>query len=244
MDIGGIALFPPGFRKNQRHPLVVNPHGGPHTTSTVAGVANNLVNQAMASRGWTVFSPNYRGSTNQGRDFHLVRRGNANYDREAVADVMSGVEALNEQCGCVDASRKAILGASYGGKIAAWATALHPTEWAASVVGNAGLDDIDMYARSDRGEGFSTKYGGPPWRTEFSDAYRRASPISAGEAIQAPTLVISTLKDQRVPVIQSFKFWKALEDNGAEVEFIAYDMSGHGPSDSPNSMGAGAQSSG
>ena len=115
-------------------------------------------------------------------------------------------------------------------------TASHPTEWAASVVGNAGLDDIDMYARSDRGEGFSTKYGGSPWRAEFSGAYLWASPIFAAEKVQTPTLIISTLRDQRVPVIQSFKFWKALEDNGAEVEFIAYDMSGHGPSDLPNSM--------
>ena len=76
----------------------------------------------------------------------------------------------------------------------------------------------------------------PPWKPERGDAYRRASPIFAAEAIQAPTLVISTLRDQRVPVIQSFKLRKALEDNGAEVEFIAYDMSGHGPSDLPNSM--------
>ena len=236
MDISGIALFPPGFQEGVRYPLVVSPHGGPHTTSTVVGVANNLVNQTMASRGWIVLSPNYRGSTNQGRDFHLVRRGNANYNREVVADVMSGIGALNEQCGCVDTSRKAILGTSYGGMVAAWATALHPTEWVASVVGNASLDDTDSYVRSDQGAGVPTKYGGSPWSTEFSDAYRMASPIYAAEKIQAPTLIVSTLRDPRVPVIQSFKFWKALEDNGVEVEFIAYDMSGHGPSDLPNAM--------
>ena len=236
MDISGIALFPPGFQKNVRYPLVVSPHGGPHTTSTVAGVANNLVNQTMSSKGWIVLCPNFRGSTNQGRDFHMVRAGNANYDKEVVADVMSGIDALEKQCECVDTRRKAILGTSYGGTVAAWATALHPREWVASVVGNAGLDDVDMYARSDRGAGFSTKYGGPPWKAELSDAYRSASPIYAAEAIQTPTLVVSTLRDPRVPVIQSFKYWKALEDSGTEVEFIAYDMSGHGPPDLPNSM--------
>ena len=42
---------------------------------------------------------------------------------------------------------------------------------------------------------------------------------------------------QALPAVNpKFKFWKALENNGAEVEFTAYDMSWHGPSDLINSM--------
>ena len=72
-----------------------------------------------------------------------------------------------------------------------------------------------------------------PPRLIYFDVRGRAEPIKPEQSV---TLVISTLTDQRPPVIQSFKLWKALEDNGAEVEFIAYDMSCHGPSDSPNSI--------
>ncbi len=236
VQIVGIRLFPPDFQKNKRYPLVVIPHGGPHTSSTVASVANNLVNQTMAHKGWIVLSPNFRGSTNQGREFHLFRARNPSYDRDVIKDVMAGITALNEKCECIDMDRKAILGTSYGGKVAAWATALHPTAWVSSVVGSAVLDDFDMYARSDRGMEFPKIFGGYPWRYEFSDEFLRASPIYSAEQITTPTLILSTLRDSRVPVTQSFKFWRALEDNGVEVEFIAYEMSGHGPSDLTNSI--------
>ena len=166
----------------------------------------------------------------------MLRVENPNYDKEVVADVMSGIDALSEQCQCVNLNRKALLGTSYGGRIVAWATLLHPKEWVASVVGNGSLDDVDMYIRSDRGAGFTKKYGGHPWDKTLRESYRNASPIYAAQSIQAPTLIISTLRDPRVPVSQSFKFWKALEDNGTKVEFIAYDMAGHGPSDLPNSI--------
>ena len=236
LTVTGLALLPSRYAPNSRYPLVVSPHGGPHTTTTRAGVAGNLINQTMASRGWIVLSPNYRGSTNLGRAFHMLRFRNPDYDREVIQDITSSIAALEEACNCVDHERVAILGTSYGGKVAAWATALHPELWRASVIGNANLDDVDSYVRSDRGPGVAARFGVTPWSREGAAVYRRASPVYAADHIRTPTLLLSTLRDPRVPVTSSFKFWKALEDGGAEVEFVAYDMTGHGPSDLANSM--------
>ncbi len=58
----GVLIYPPDFERGRRYPLVLSIHGGPMNTSTEAF---STFNQIMAAQGWLVFSPDYRGSTNQ-----------------------------------------------------------------------------------------------------------------------------------------------------------------------------------
>ncbi|MBV8727409.1 MAG: S9 family peptidase, partial [Candidatus Eremiobacteraeota bacterium] len=59
----GVLTTPPGFTKGRRYPLVLLIHGGPQSASTQGWSTRRLL---IASHGYVVFEPNYRGSTNLG----------------------------------------------------------------------------------------------------------------------------------------------------------------------------------
>jgi dipeptidyl aminopeptidase/acylaminoacyl peptidase len=61
--------------------------------------------------------------------------------------------------------------------------------------------------------------------------YWRQSPMAYAHQIRTPTLILSATGDERVTVSQSYKLYHALKDNGVEVQFIAYPVSGHFPPD-------------
>jgi len=59
-------LFPPNFQDGKPMPMVVLPHGGPHYRDS----ANyDELAQFIATRGYIVVQPNFRGSTGYGLKF-------------------------------------------------------------------------------------------------------------------------------------------------------------------------------
>jgi dipeptidyl aminopeptidase/acylaminoacyl peptidase len=66
----------------------------------------------MASRGYAVLQPNFRGSTGYGLE-HL-EAGYGQWGRKMQSDLSDGVRALAAE-GVIDPKRVAIVGASYGG---------------------------------------------------------------------------------------------------------------------------------
>ncbi len=220
----GVLIYPPDYVEGRRYPLVLNIHGGPMGASTERW---NLVNQAMAARGWLVFSPNYRGSSTQGRAFQTAVIDDAGDGPGR--DVMSGIEALKDR-GIVDEDRIAVSGWSYGGYMTAWLTA-HYDGWAAAVAGAAVTDWFDWYSMADMNVWAGFGLGGSPWLNDNAENYWRQSPMAYAHQIRTPTLILSTTGDERVTVSQSYKLYHALKDNGVEVSFIAYPVGGHFPPD-------------
>ena len=81
--------YPPDFSESKKYPLVLYIHGGPMGAS---GEAFSTFNQIMAARGWLVFSPNYRGSSTQGKVFQSAVINDAG--EGPGRDVMAGVAAV------------------------------------------------------------------------------------------------------------------------------------------------------
>ena len=75
-EVEGVLLKPVGYREGERYPLMVVAHGGPtgahHDTFRVRYGDGG---QHWASRGWAVFYPNPRGSTNYGERFMRANLG-------------------------------------------------------------------------------------------------------------------------------------------------------------------------
>ena len=220
----GVLVYPPDFREGERYPLVLSIHGGPMGTSTEAF---STFNQILAAQGWIVFSPNYRGSSTQGKAF---QRAVVNDAGEGPGrDVMSGVQAV-KALGIVDENRVAVSGWSYGGYMTAWLTA-HYEGWAAAVAGAAVTDWFDWYSMADMNVWAGFGLDGSPWLNDNAMNYWRQSPMAYAHQIRTPTLILSDTGDERVTVSQSYKLYHALKDNGVEVSFIAYPVPGHFPSD-------------
>ena len=90
-------------------PAVVVIHGGPNWHYQVEWYPLMI---HLASRGWTVLAPNYRGSTGYGRDWQLASRfdlGGVDTD-----DVVAGADYLREQA-IAAPDKIAVTGRSWGG---------------------------------------------------------------------------------------------------------------------------------
>jgi dipeptidyl aminopeptidase/acylaminoacyl peptidase len=225
-DMDGVLTFPPGYQAGRPYPLVLLIHGGPRSASTVSFSSRA---QWLASHGWIVFQPNYRGSDNLGNAFQAAIWNDAGAGPGR--DVMSGVDLLIKR-GIADPARMAVSGWSYGGYMTAWLLGNYPDRWRAGVAGAAVTDHLDQYVLSDIHAPVKTYYGGSPFTSpKLLQAYRDQAPLSYATRIKAPTLVLCDTGDQRVPITESFMLYHTMRDNGVKTTFIAYPVAGHAPSD-------------
>jgi dienelactone hydrolase len=102
-----LTLPPQGEAKHRA--LVVLPHDGPLGHD---GRGFDWLAQALASRGYVVLQPNYRGSDGYGEA--LTEAGLGQWSGRMLSDIGDGVRFLT-QAGIVDANRVCILGRGYGG---------------------------------------------------------------------------------------------------------------------------------
>ncbi len=225
----GVLTYPPNYDASKTYPLVLVIHGGPNSSSTTGF---NFLNQVMAARGYLVFNPNYRGSDNLGEKYWhaIVADAGAGPGR----DVMAGIEAVNK-IAKIDPKRVAVSGWSYGGYMTSWLEG-HYHDWKVAVAGAAVNNLVDEYALADNGVGDRYAFGGSPWTKNLMQQYVDQSPLTYARTIVTPTLIMSDTGDQRVPVTQSYEMFHTLKDRGTSVEFWAYPVGGHFPSDPVRSL--------
>jgi dipeptidyl aminopeptidase/acylaminoacyl peptidase len=227
--IDGVLTYPAGYKAGDRAPLTLYIHGGPNSSSKRQF---NLVPQVLASKGFMVFEPNYRGSDNlDGAFFASIYKDAGQGPGE---DVMAGVKML-EARGLIDPKRMAVTGWSYGGFMTTWLAGHYPV-WKAAVAGAAVTDWREMYDISDGNVTTPEQTGISPYLPGGWEANWRQSPAASQTKITAPTLILCDTGDFRVPIPQSFSLFRALEDNHVETEFYAIPTGGHFPSDPIQSM--------
>jgi len=220
MEIEGLVHLPIGYEPGQQYPLIVNPHGGPQIADVKGFLpaGRKSSSYAMTTRGWIVFQPNFRGSSNYGEKF---LRGNIGaFAHGAFYDVMSGVDYLIAR-GIVDPNRMAMVGHSYGGYMTAW-TVTQTNRFKAAVVG-AGLTNLfSMQGTSDVPSKLESYMG------QDSSRLLAHSPISYIKNTSTPTLIWHGESDQRVHVSQSYEFYSALKRQNVPTQFVVYPGQGHG----------------
>jgi len=222
----GVVTYPPDFAANRKYPLVLYIHGGPRSASKAA--FSNYA-QSFAAQGWVVFEPNYRGSDNLGNAYQAGIWNDAGAGPGR--DVMAGVDLLKQR-GWVDETRMAPCGWSYGGYMTTWLLGKYPTVWRAAVAGASVTDWLDQYNLGDANIRRGDAFGGSPYTDAARlEAMRAQSPITYANLVKAPTLIMATTGDFRVPITQSYRFYHALRDNGVPTKFIGYPVYGHSPSD-------------
>jgi dipeptidyl aminopeptidase/acylaminoacyl peptidase len=222
--LDGVLTYPANYQPGRRYPLVLDIHGGPNSSSRERF---SLLPQVLASHGWVVFEPNYRGSDNHGNGFYAAIYKDAG--QGPGEDVMSGVEYLKGR-GLIDASRMAVTGWSYGGFMTTWLAGHYPV-WKAAVAGAPVTDFVEMYDLSDGNVTGYAQTGASPYVGDGLAVNRRQSPSSTMTKITAPTLVMCDTGDFRVPIPQAFGLYRALKDNHVVTEFYAIPVGGHFPGD-------------
>ena len=206
-------------------PVVVIPHGGPHTRDYWAGFFDWV--QFLANRGYAVFQPNFRGSTGYGRAF--MEAGFQEWGLLMQDDKTDGVLWLIEE-GIADPDRIAIFGASYGGYAALAGAAFTPDLYAASV-SLVGVSNIFTWIESipplwePIRELLHERVGHPE---DDYDRLRATSPVFHVENIIAPLFIAHGANDVRVTLNETTQMVEALQALGVEVEYMIFEDEGHG----------------
>ncbi|MTV37466.1 alpha/beta hydrolase family protein [Duganella radicis] len=229
LSIPALVTYPHGAtRKNL--PLVVLVHGGPYVHGSDWGW--NAEAQFLASRGYMVMEPAYRGTTGYGwRHFHS---GWKQWGLKMQDDIADGTRWAVAQ-GLADGQRVCIAGASYGGYATLMGLVNDPALYKCGVEW-AGVTDIKlMYtgawsATSDLSDRWKT-LGMPVMVGDLQkDAAQleATSPLAQAARIKQPLLLAYGGDDHRVPLYHGEKFLAAVKAVNPNVEWIVYEKEGHG----------------
>jgi dipeptidyl aminopeptidase/acylaminoacyl peptidase len=202
-------------------PAVVTVHGGPNWLSQITWAPEV---QHMASRGWVVLAPNYRGSTGYGRAWQLASR----FDLGGVdtRDVVAGADYLVRE-GLAAPGRIGVTGRSHGGYLTMTALTQYPDRWAA---GSAVVPFLNWFtshenAREDLQHWDIENMGHPEENEKLWHAH---SPFFFLDRIEATVQLICGANDPRCPASESVEARDALRALGKPVELLLYPDEGHG----------------
>lgn len=219
-----LTLPPGGQRKNL--PMVLLVHGGPWTRG--AGWQWDSQVQFLATRGYAVLQPEFRGSTGFGsRHF---RAGFKQWGLAMQTDLADAAQWAIAQ-GIADPQRICIAGASYGGYATLMALVKDPTLFRCGInwVGVTDIGLMHSVAWSDTTDVFK-QYGMPVLVGDpVADAaqLKATSPIECAAQIKQPLLLAYGAYDVRVPLVHGEKFRDAVTAHNTQVQWVVYDE-GHG----------------
>jgi dipeptidyl aminopeptidase/acylaminoacyl peptidase len=221
-EIEGWILLPRGYDPaNDRCPMILAIHGGPHGSY---GASFSFQFQLWAANGYAVLYTNPRGSTGYGEEFLYATWGG--WGILDFEDVMAGVDhALKSYA--VDEKRLGVTGYSYGGFLTDWAIG-HTSRFRAAVSG-AGISNwVSDYGTADIPRTKESEFYGPPWEPKSGELLRKLSPITYAGNVTTPTLFIHGESDFRVPIEQGEQMYTALKKRRVPAKFVRYPDSYHG----------------
>jgi dipeptidyl aminopeptidase/acylaminoacyl peptidase len=217
----------PSGRPQKNLPLVVLPHGGPLARDAPGF---DWWSQAIASRGYVVLQPEFRGS--DGFGWKHAQAGFGEWGRKMQTDLSDGVRFLAAQ-GLIDPKRVCIVGGSYGGYAALAGPTLDRGVYRCSV-SIAGISDPKSFLRwvDHRVSGsdplplrFWNRFMGV--KDDDDPKLAEISPLVHAADADAPILLIHGTDDTVVPIAQSEDMEDALKAAGRPVSFVKLKSEDH-----------------
>lgn len=205
------------------------PHGGPQ--SSERKMFRSMF-QCFLNRGYTIFAPNFRGSTGYGSAFtKLVEQ---DWGEGPRLDCLAGIDWLIEN-GITDSNRLFLVGGSYGGYMALLLHGRH-AEYFKAVVDIFGPSDLFTFVNSvpPHWKPIMERWLGDPVRDK--ERFINDSPVTYLDGMTKPMLVIQGAKDPRVVKEESDQIVAKLQEQGRDVEYLVLDDEGHGFSKKENEI--------
>lgn len=199
-------------------PLIVLVHGGPTGSSVDSFIGQTTI---FLANGYSVFLPNYRGSTGKGREYAEKNLGDMG--GQDLQDILSGLDYISKTKG-IDRKNVFIYGGSYGGFMAAWA--ITQTDVFKGAIPLFGIADwVSFHGTSNLPTWDRIHYDEDPYAF---NRFWKFSPLRYIDNIKTPVLLAHGIEDPYVPVGQFYQYYRALKDKGKEVKLLLFPREGHG----------------
>ncbi len=230
LTIHGYLTLPLHTKNKKKPPLVIYVHGGPYGIRYDWGFEamgfDSTATQILASHGYAVLAPNYRGSGGYGLKFETI--GFRHWGDTMQNDLDDAAKwAVKE--GIADPHRICIFGASYGGYAALMSAERFPGMFQCAI-GYSGVYDLPML--KSRKSDISRFAGGRLYESVVlggNDKQLRAfSPVYNVESLTAAVLLIHGGRDQRAPVKGYDEMVAAIKKHGTPLKTLYERNEGHG----------------
>ncbi|KAM8830734.1 acylamino-acid-releasing enzyme-like isoform 1-T1 [Synchiropus picturatus] len=226
LDFEALLIKPKDPKEGEKLPLIVIPHGGPHS----AFVADWSLSCAVLSMmGFASLFVNYRGSIGCGQDSILSLPGNVG--TQDVKDVQFAVESVLAS-DAFDRQNVSVVGGSHGGFLACHLIGQYPTFYKSCIARNPVINFVSMVGSTDIPDWCLVEAGFDYASDCLPDAaaYKQMldiSPIKHIQNVQTPVLLILGEDDRRVPNKQGIEYYRALKAKQVPVRLLCYPENNH-----------------
>ncbi|XP_038142271.1 acylamino-acid-releasing enzyme [Cyprinodon tularosa] len=226
LDFEAVLMKPKDVKEGVKLPLIVLPHGGPHSVIVAEWLLSTSV---LCKMGFALLLVNYRGSLGYGQDNILSLPGNVG--SQDVKDVQFAVESVL-QSDEFDTQKVSVSGGSHGGFLACHLIGQYPGFYKACVSRNPvinlasmiGSTDIPDWCMVEAGYDYSPDCLPDPavWEQMLNK-----SPIKYVSQVRTPVLLTLGEDDKRVPNKQGIEYYKALKAKKIPVRLLWYPGNNH-----------------
>lgn len=216
--IHGFMIKPAHMEEGKKYPVVLDIHGGPHSTH---GYTYFHQLQLYSAAGYGVVYVNPRGSSGYGETFTEAVIGE--YGTKDMDDILNGVNAALETYDFLDENRVAVTGLSYGGFMTNWIVT-HTNRFQVAISEGSISNWVSMFGTSDISPGFiEREFAG---KTSIEELWE-VSPLKYIENIETPILIVHAEDDIRVPVEQSEQLFSYIKRQGKTARLVRIPESTH-----------------
>ncbi len=225
LDLPLYLTLPAGGAK--KHPLVLLVHGGPWARGADWDFDPEV--QFLASRGYAVLQPAFRGTTGFG--IRHVEASFGQWGRAMQDDLMDALRWAVDK-GHADPQRVCIAGASYGGYAALMGLARDGDAFRCAVSWVGVTDPLLLFdstwsdiTEEARKYGLKQMVGDP---VADADKLKAVAPVHQAARIRKPLLLAYGGWDTRVSIEHGERLRSALKPHNPAVEWVVYKEEGHG----------------
>ena len=227
LEIPAYLTLPAAAEPKKMLPLIVWVHGGPWTRGATWQWQAPV--QFLASRGYAVLQPEFRGSTGFGQKH--FRAGFKQWGLAMQDDLADAARWAVAQ-GIADPRRICIMGASYGGYATLMGLARDDDLFRCGVQWAGVADMLLLFdaSWSDTSDAFK-RFGMPQLigdRQKDAAQLEATSPVRLAARIKNPVLMGYGRADKRVPIEHGRRIFDAVKPHNPGAEFVEYDKEGHG----------------
>ncbi|MEG2479424.1 MAG: S9 family peptidase, partial [Mucinivorans sp.] len=219
------VILPPNFDSTKKYPTLLYCQGGPQ--SVVSQRWSYRWNyQLMASQGYIVVAPNRRGLPSFGQEW--LDQISGDYAGQNIKDYFSAIDCLSKEP-YVDKDKLGCVGASYGGYSVFYIAGHHQKRFKAFISHCGIFDFTSMYGETEELWFVNQDYGGAYWDKDNKVAQKSYanSPHQFVNNWDTPIMIITGMKDFRIPYTQSLEAFTAAKAHGLDARLVVFENEAH-----------------
>lgn len=210
------VMLPPNFDRTKKYPTLLYCQGGPQSAlSQFYSFRWNF--QLMAANGYVVVAPNRRGMPGHGVKWNQDISGD--WGGQSIQDYLTAIDSISKES-YVDVTRRAAVGASYGGYSVFMLAGVHANRFKSFIAHDGVFDTRSWYGTTEEMWFANYDMNGPYWLKQSEKSYSQFNPITYADKWNTPIMIYQGGKDYRTPIGQALQAFNNAQLHGIKSRLV------------------------